>query len=125
MTPGAVQLDRFSWNRGLARYVKAGQHEKAMELFHQMQLEGTNPDSFAFVLLLNSCASVRSLEEGEHAHEQMIASGTEFNVFVGSSLECVQPDPVTFVGLLKACGSVLVLEEGRLAHELIKQCGWD
>lgn len=28
MAPGAVQLDRFSWNRRLARYVKAGQHEK-------------------------------------------------------------------------------------------------
>jgi pentatricopeptide repeat protein len=96
MAPGAVQLDRSSRNRRLARYVKAGQHEKAMELFHQMQLEGTNPDSFTFVLVLNSCASARSLEEGKHAHEQIIASGTEFNVFVGSSL----------VDMYAKCGSM-------------------
>jgi pentatricopeptide repeat protein len=96
MAPGAVQLDKFSWNRRLARYVKAGQHEKAMELFHQMQLEGTNPDSFTFVLVLNSCASVRSLEEGKHAHERIIATGTQFTVFVGSSL----------VDIYAKCGSV-------------------
>jgi len=36
MAPGAVQLDNFSWNRRLARYVKAGQHEKTVELFREM-----------------------------------------------------------------------------------------
>ncbi len=46
--------------------------------------------------MLNSCASVRSLEEGKHAHEQIIASGTEFNVFVGSSL----------VDMYAKCGSI-------------------
>jgi hypothetical protein len=46
--------------------------------------------------VLNSCASVRSLEEGEHAHEQIIASGTKFNVFVGSSL----------VDMYSKCGSM-------------------
>jgi pentatricopeptide repeat protein len=88
MVPGTVQLDSFWWNTRLARYVKAGQHEKVMELFQQMQLEegGANPNSCTFVLVLNSCASSRSLEDGQRAHKQIIASGCEVNVFVRSSL---------------------------------------
>ncbi len=88
MVPGTVQLDSFSWNTRLARYVKAGQHEKVMELFQQMQLEegGANTNSYTFVLVLNSCASSRSLEDGKRAHEQIIAGGCEVNLFVGSSL---------------------------------------
>jgi pentatricopeptide repeat protein len=45
MAPGTVQLDSFSWNRKLARYVKAGQHEKTVELFQEMKQRGTStPD---------------------------------------------------------------------------------
>jgi hypothetical protein len=33
MATNIVQLDNFSWNRRLARYVKIGQHEKIVELF--------------------------------------------------------------------------------------------
>jgi pentatricopeptide repeat protein len=97
MVPGTVQLGRFSWNTRLARYVKAVQHEKVMELFQQMQLEGgENPNSCTFVLVLNSCASSRSLEDGKRAHEQIIASGCEVNVFVRSS----------FVDMYAKCGSM-------------------
>jgi hypothetical protein len=39
MTPGTVQLDRFSWNRRLARYGKTGQHEKTIALFQERQKE--------------------------------------------------------------------------------------
>jgi pentatricopeptide repeat protein len=62
--PGTVQLDSFSWNRKLARYVKAGQHEKTVELFHEMKQRGTStPDRFTFVLMLNACASLGALED--------------------------------------------------------------
>jgi pentatricopeptide repeat protein len=45
MAPSTVQFDNFSWNRMLVRYVKAGQHEKAVELFQEMQQKGTAPDT--------------------------------------------------------------------------------
>jgi pentatricopeptide repeat protein len=53
-----VSLDCFSLNRWLARYVKAGQHEKKIELFQKMQEKGMTLDQFTFVLLLNACASL-------------------------------------------------------------------
>jgi len=96
MAPGTVQLDSFSWNRRLARYSKAGQPEKTVELFREMLQKGTTSDRFTFVPLLNACASVRALEEGRQAHEQIIQSGCEADVFVGCSL----------VNMYAKCGSM-------------------
>jgi len=44
MAPGTLQLDSFSWNRRLARYVKAGRPEKTVELFRELQQKGWTPD---------------------------------------------------------------------------------
>ncbi len=86
MAPGTVQLDMFSWNKRLARYVKAGQHEKTIELYQEMQQKGMSPDNFTFVPVLNACASLRALEVAKKVHEEIIQSGCEADVFVGSSL---------------------------------------
>jgi pentatricopeptide repeat protein len=51
-----------------------------------MQQKGIIPDTFTFVPVLNACASLRALEEGRWAHEQIIQSGYEADVFVGCSL---------------------------------------
>ncbi|CAM6004795.1 unnamed protein product [Sphagnum balticum] len=76
----------FSWNKRLARSVKAGQYENTIKLFQQMQQEGTCPDKFTFVQVLNACANLQALEDGRHAHEQTIQSGCVSDIFVGSSL---------------------------------------
>jgi pentatricopeptide repeat protein len=57
-----------------------------MELFKQMQKKGMRPDRFTFVPVLNACAGLRALEEGRRAHELIIQTGCEADVFVGSSL---------------------------------------
>ncbi|KAH8935599.1 hypothetical protein BDL97_17G037300 [Sphagnum fallax] len=86
MAPGTVQMDSFSWNRRLAKYVKTGEYEKTMELFKQMQKRGMRPDRFTFVPVLNACAGLRALEEGRRAHQLIMQTGCEADVFVGSSL---------------------------------------
>ncbi len=63
LAPGTVPVDTFVWNRRLARHVKTEQHEKTVEFFQQMQQKRTSPDSFTFVLVLNSCASSGALED--------------------------------------------------------------
>jgi pentatricopeptide repeat protein len=77
-------------------HVKCGQDQKALELFRQMQQEGVLPDSVTFVGVLNACASLVALEEGRCAHEQIIQSGWDSDVFVGSSL----------VDMYAKCGSM-------------------
>jgi pentatricopeptide repeat protein len=44
------------------------------------------PDSVTFVGVLNACASMVAIEEGRCAHEQIIRSGWDSNVFVENSL---------------------------------------
>ncbi|CAN5970524.1 unnamed protein product [Sphagnum jensenii] len=51
-----------------------------------MQKEGMRPDRFTFVPVLNACAGLRALEEGRRAHELIMQTGCEADVFVGSSL---------------------------------------
>jgi pentatricopeptide repeat protein len=46
---------------------KAGQSEKTMELFQQMQQEGITPDAFTFVQILNACANSQALDEGRRS----------------------------------------------------------
>jgi pentatricopeptide repeat protein len=74
------------WNSMIFSHVKCGEGHKALELFQNMQQEGVHPDSVTFVGLLNACASIMSLEEGRHAHEQIIQGGCESDTSVGSSL---------------------------------------
>jgi pentatricopeptide repeat protein len=86
MAPGTVDLNPFLWNRRLSKYVKAGEYEKTLGLFRQMQSKGMSPDTFTFVPVLNACASLRALKEGRYVHERIIQSGCESDVFVRSSL---------------------------------------
>jgi len=76
----------FSWNAMILGHVKCAQGQKALVLFQQMQQQDVQPDSVTFVGVLNACASVVALEEGRCAHKQIIQSGWDTNVFVGTSL---------------------------------------
>jgi len=96
MAPGIVQLHPFAWNQKLSKYVKDGQLDKAMQLFQQMQREGATPDKFTFIQAIKACACLGALQDGRLVHQQLIQSGCESDVFVGSSL----------VDMYAKCGSI-------------------
>jgi pentatricopeptide repeat protein len=56
------------------------------ELFQQLQQEGVCPSSITFVGVLNACGSIVAVEGGRCVHQQIIQSGLESEVCVGSSL---------------------------------------
>ncbi len=73
------------WLLGLLWYwghVKSGQGQKALEVFQQMQQEVVQPNSVTFVKVVNAWTSLVALEEARHAHEQIIQSWSDSNVFV-------------------------------------------
>ncbi|KAH9546335.1 hypothetical protein CY35_12G090300 [Sphagnum magellanicum] len=72
MALGTVQVNKFSWNKKLTKYVKDGQPEEVMQLFQQMQQEGMNPDKFTFVQEINASAGLGALEDGRLVNEQLI-----------------------------------------------------
>ncbi len=96
MAPGTVQLNIFAWNQKLTKYVKDGQSQKAMQLFQQMQREGVRPNKFTFVPAIKTCAGLGTVENGRLVHKQLIQSGCQSDVFVGSSL----------VDMYAKCGSI-------------------
>ncbi len=77
-------------------HMQCGQGQKALGLFQEMKQEGVDPNSVTFVGVLNACASVLALEEGRCVHHEIIQSGLELDVFVGSSL----------VDMYAKCGSM-------------------
>jgi pentatricopeptide repeat protein len=77
-------------------HVKCGQGQKARGLFQQMQQEGVQLDSVTFLRVLKACASMVAIEEGRCVHQDMIQSGVESDVFVGSRL----------VNMYAKCGSM-------------------
>ncbi|CAM6042113.1 unnamed protein product, partial [Sphagnum compactum] len=79
-------LNVVSWNVMILAHMNCGQGQEALELFWQMQQEGVQPNPVTFVAVLNACASIVAIEEGRRAHEQIIHSGCEADVFVGNSL---------------------------------------
>ncbi len=54
------------------------------------------PNTVTFVGVINACVSMIALEEGRCVHQQIIESGLESDVFVGSSL----------VDIYAKCGSI-------------------
>jgi hypothetical protein len=57
---------------------KCGQGQNTLELFGQMQQEGSYPNLVTFVQALIACADIVALEEGRCVHEQKFLSGTFF-----------------------------------------------
>jgi pentatricopeptide repeat domain-containing protein 1 len=101
--------DVVTWTTMILGHVKCGQGSKALELFQQMQQEGVQSDPVTFVGVLNACASIVALEEGRHAHEQMIQSGYESVAFVGNSL----------IDMYAKCGSI---EDAKRVFNKLPSC---
>jgi pentatricopeptide repeat protein len=65
---------------------KKEQGQNVLELFQQMQQESVQPDSVAFLGVLNACARIVALEEDRCVHQQIVEDGWDSDVFVGRSL---------------------------------------
>eukprot|EP01018_Ginkgo_biloba_P032070 Gb_08223 [translate_table: standard] len=91
-----VEPDVVSWNAMVAGYVQNGYVEEALNHFQQMKLAGMKPNSKTFAALLPACADLAVLEMGKEVHEDIIRSGLQSDVFVGSAL----------VDMYTKCGSI-------------------
>jgi pentatricopeptide repeat protein len=78
--------DIVAWNGMILGHVKCGQGQKALDLCQEMQQEGVQPDSITFMGVLNAYASIGAIDKGRHVHKQIIQSGYELDVGVGSCL---------------------------------------
>eukprot|EP01018_Ginkgo_biloba_P023998 Gb_36142 [translate_table: standard] len=75
-----------SWTVMISAYVRHGHSEEALKLFYQMKRTGIQPNQFTFSSVLPACANLASVERGKEMHKEIIRSGFQFDVFVGSAL---------------------------------------
>ncbi|KAI5076493.1 hypothetical protein GOP47_0008558 [Adiantum capillus-veneris] len=129
-------------------YVQCNDGHRALQLYEQFHRNLTQPDLVAFVCTLKACTSLADLDYGQHIHSDIIDSGLEGNVVIGSSVidlyikgysqqehyekvlqfldqlqrEGLSPDSVTFNSILKAYTSTGSVEDCRRAHMDIMEC---
>ncbi|GLJ44200.1 hypothetical protein SUGI_0922690 [Cryptomeria japonica] len=75
-----------SWNAIIAGYNQIGQGWEALRFFCQMKKAGVKLDHFSFASLLSACAAMGALKIGEVIHCEIVKTGSELHVFVGSAL---------------------------------------
>ncbi|XP_021733338.1 pentatricopeptide repeat-containing protein At2g42920, chloroplastic-like [Chenopodium quinoa] len=76
----------ISWNIMISGYVRNDKFTEAMELFERMQEEGIKASKFTMVSLLNACANLGSLEQGEWIYQYISKNRFEFNVLVTTAI---------------------------------------
>eukprot|EP01018_Ginkgo_biloba_P021393 Gb_16101 [translate_table: standard] len=87
------QRDLVLWNAMIAAYSRLEHSEEAFTLLSQMQRTGIQPDQYTFASVLPACAILAVLKD---VHEQIIRSGFQSDVFLGSAL----------VDMYAKCGSI-------------------
>ncbi|XP_024531925.1 pentatricopeptide repeat-containing protein At2g13600 [Selaginella moellendorffii] len=91
-----------SWSTIISASVTHGFDRDALQLFFQMQQQGTKPDSFTAVALLISCSNLLALEHRRVLHLISSEEGwIESDVVLGTSL----------VNMYSKCGSLYEAEE--------------
>eukprot|EP00250_Pteridium_aquilinum_P007509 c17208_g1_i1 orf=112-678(+) len=72
----------FAWSEIISAHAKLGSGEDAIKLYHHMRRSGLYFDGHIFVAVLQACASLQMLSEGELIHKHIAESGLESNIFV-------------------------------------------
>nr|XP_043613665.1 pentatricopeptide repeat-containing protein At2g27610 [Erigeron canadensis] len=75
-----------SWTSMLTGYSLRGLHERAVDLFLQMQVEGIKPNPFTFATVLGALADSGAVVKGMQVHTMVVKFGFELTTYVCNSL---------------------------------------
>eukprot|EP01018_Ginkgo_biloba_P019984 Gb_41801 [translate_table: standard] len=90
------ERDVVSYSTLIAGYSQNGYAEEALKLFYQIRPAGLKPDQYTIASVVRACAALAVLDQGTQLHTQIIKTGLDFDVFVGSAL----------VDMYAKCGSM-------------------
>ncbi|GFY90295.1 tetratricopeptide repeat (TPR)-like superfamily protein [Actinidia rufa] len=76
----------ISWNAMLVGCVRQGIEEEALLLFKRMHARGMDIDDFTYPSVLNSCASVKDMENAKSVHCLIVKTGFEAYKLVSNAL---------------------------------------
>ncbi|KAK2665074.1 hypothetical protein Ddye_003648 [Dipteronia dyeriana] len=78
--------DRGSWNAMISGYCQSGNAADALNVLHEMRLEGVNMDPVTIASILPVCAQLDDTVSGMLIHLYAIKHGLEFDLFVSNNL---------------------------------------
>eukprot|EP01018_Ginkgo_biloba_P039653 Gb_39956 [translate_table: standard] len=78
--------DAVSWATMIAGYAQNGYADQALKLYSQMLDDGKTLNQFTFGTVLSTLAGLGALQDGKGVHAQIIKTGFQSNVFVGTAL---------------------------------------
>lgn len=85
-----------SWNSMISGYVRKGRFIEAFRLFSKMQEERIKPNEFTMVSLLNACACLGAIKQGEWIHDYMVKKNFDLNCIVVTAI----------IDMYSKCGSI-------------------
>ncbi|KAL5788324.1 hypothetical protein ACOSP7_005273 [Xanthoceras sorbifolium] len=78
--------DRGSWNAMISGYCQSGNAAEALDVLHEMKLEGVSMDPVTVASILPVCAQLDDIVCGMLIHLYVIKHGLEFDLFVSNAL---------------------------------------
>lgn len=75
-----------TWNAMIAVYAQNGRNREALDFFKQMQHLDVKPNQITLVCVLDACAWLADLQEGQKVNDAIIGSEYQEDVMVGTSL---------------------------------------
>ncbi|KAH7302692.1 hypothetical protein KP509_23G083100 [Ceratopteris richardii] len=117
--------DVVLWNALISGYAQAGNDDIAFSLFDQMKGEGTEPDSFTFTILLNTCSHQGLLHEGQMYYEIMCSS--YFMIPTLEHVACIV-DIFCRAGHIEQAVAIIhrteYFEDATIWHTVLAACRW-
>lgn len=80
------QPTSYTWQAIIFAHATMDQHERALQLYINMQEEGFTPCGFVLSSTLRACGNVSSIYHGRSIHNHIVAFGFESKLVLGSSL---------------------------------------
>lgn len=79
--------DVVMWSSIISCFAKSEDAaEEAMKHFHQMQMEGFQPNNVTTLAVISACTGLRSVSHGRGVHARIVKSGLVFDLFIRNSL---------------------------------------
>ncbi|KAI5078157.1 hypothetical protein GOP47_0007981 [Adiantum capillus-veneris] len=75
-----------SWSALIGGYAQYGQNSLALKFFERMQQGGVTASKVTFLCVSKACGNMEALDQGRLIHHQIIVSGLQVDMLVGSSL---------------------------------------
>ncbi|KAF2316743.1 hypothetical protein GH714_042084 [Hevea brasiliensis] len=76
----------FTWNTMIRGYAESENPGPAIDLYHHMHVNSTEPDTHTYPFLLKAVSKMVNVRVGENIHSIVIRNGFESSVFVQNSL---------------------------------------